>query len=424
MTNVTKIARHLSGFAFTIAAAGALTVHAASAQETIELPGGDRWLDADFEEVFRIGSAMGEEWEQFGDVRTVMFDGAGHLYVFDSQAERIFAVGHDGALIREIGRKGRGPGELRSAMEMVVREDGSAVVADLAHRAYLLFDANGDFERMVAKGGDPGITAIGPLMAARGSDVLVTTPAAPDRTFLLASRRHLIDWDDFTTRPIERIILSGEEAARDTIAEGWLPPRYETEEEWGTEVNDFEWSPGLYAGLLPDGSVAFSDSSSYAIRIAAPGTGVSRVLTRPFHAEPMTDRLVRAEQERRLEKASSGSGNSIVVNGEVITIDPARAREAERRRIEDLRFFYEVPVVRGLGTSWDGEIWVQRRSEEPGIDGPIDVLVADGRYLGSYPTGGTRIPDAFGPGGLVAFIEENELGVETVVVKRVPVDHR
>ena len=29
------------------------------------------------------------------------------------------------------------------------------------------------------------------------------------------------------------------------------------------------------------------------------------------------------------------------------------------------------------------------------------------------------IPDAFGPGGLVAFVERDELDVETVVVKRV-----
>ncbi|MYB98275.1 MAG: hypothetical protein F4X60_06945 [Gemmatimonadetes bacterium] len=35
------------------------------AQEVIELPGEDRWLEADFEEVFRIGSLAGEEWEQY-----------------------------------------------------------------------------------------------------------------------------------------------------------------------------------------------------------------------------------------------------------------------------------------------------------------------------------------------------------------------
>ena len=83
-----------------------------NAQEVIELPGEDRWLEADFEEVFRIGSLAGREWEQFGSVRRVAFDGAGHLYVFDTQADRIIVVDTDGALIREIGRTGEGPGRV------------------------------------------------------------------------------------------------------------------------------------------------------------------------------------------------------------------------------------------------------------------------------------------------------------------------
>ena len=78
-----------------------------------------------------------------------------------------------------------------------------------------------------------------------------------------------------------------------------------------------------------------------------------------------------------------------------------------------------VPVIRGLATTWDGHIWLVRRGEDPLSDGPIDVLTSDGRYLGSYPAGATVIPDAFGPGGLVAFVEKDEMDVETVVVKRV-----
>ena len=51
---------------------------------------------------------------------------------------------------------------------------------------------------------------------------------------------------------------------------------------------------------------------------------------------------------------------------------------------------------------------------------PSTCSTPDGRYLGSYRTGVTEIPDAFGPNGLAAFIETGELGVETVVVKRLP----
>ena len=105
-----------------------------------------------------------------------------------------------------------------------------------------------------------------------------------------------------------------------------------------------------------------------------------------------------------------------------MAIDAEKQRKTEREDIEHLQFFSEIPVIRALHTSWNGMIWVQRRGEELVSDGPVDVLDMAGRYVGSYRTGATGIPDAFGPDGLVAFIERDELGVETVVVKRVPLE--
>lgn len=64
---------------------------------------------------------------------------------------------------------------------------------------------------------------------------------------------------------------------------------------------------------------------------------------------------------------------------------------------------------------------MRRRGEEPESDGPVDLLTPDGRYLGSFPTDGVEIPDGFGPDGLAAFIETDELGVKTVVVGRLSV---
>ena len=45
----------------------------ALAQEVIELPAEDRILEAEFEEVYRVGSMDGEEWEVFGRVGGVGF---------------------------------------------------------------------------------------------------------------------------------------------------------------------------------------------------------------------------------------------------------------------------------------------------------------------------------------------------------------
>ena len=73
-----------------------------------------------------------------------------------------------------------------------------------------------------------------------------------------------------------------------------------------------------------------------------------------------------------------------------------------------------------LRTSRVGTIRVRRRGDEPGSDGPIDLITPDGRYPGSFAVDATGLPSAFGPDGLVAFVEKNELDVPTVVVKRLP----
>ena len=56
--------------------------------------------------------------------------------------------------------------------------------------------------------------------------------------------------------------------------------------------------------------------------------------------------------------------------------------------------------------------------------GPIDVVTAEGRYVGTFPAGATKMPDAFGPGGLAAFIELDDLDVASVVVRRLPAEVR
>ena len=152
--------------------------------------------------------------------------------------------------------------------------------------------------------------------------------------------------------------------------------------------------------------MAFSDSTTYAVKVVEPGAGVVRILKRPFQPEPVTGRTIRAEKRRwllRLEETAALGANL----------------QARRRSIEELEFHTELSVIRGLGTTWDGYIWVLRRGEGPRDNGPIDVLTPDGRYLGSYPAGTTALPAAFGPDGLVAFVEVSELRVQTVVVKRV-----
>ena len=158
--------------------------------------------------------------------------------------------------------------------------------------------------------------------------------------------------------------------------------------------------------MLPGGGVAFTDSSAYAIKVTTSSGDVVRVLRRPFRPEPVTERVRAGEIDRQLKEVGAETEGAWA--------------DMRREQIESMEFFDEVPVVRDLRTSWGGTIWIQRRGDEPASIGPIDMITPDGVYLGTFAAGATAMPSAFGPEGLVAFVETDELDVQTVVVKRLP----
>ena len=381
--------RGLAGAAVAACAIGPPGVAALRAQEVIELPAEDRRLEADFEELYRVGSMLGDEWDTFGQVADVGFDGAGNLYILDGQAARITVVDLQGGLLRQFGRLGEGPGEFsrRGTWALAVGGDGRATVYDANRLAFVRFDANGDFERSIRLEGPTRFISIPGLQAEAASASVVSTGE--------------VQYLDLSPPPqpsfryVMRYRLSGEQAGVDTVTAGWKPP--------GPGGMDFV--PVFRVGVLPDGGVAFTDSSDYAIKVAGPDGGPSRILTRPFRPLPLTDRMKADYIERHLGDADALAGP---------------ASDFLRAQLESIDSYHEIPVVRDLRTSREGTIWVRRGGDELGSDGPIDLITGDGRYLGTFATGATGMPAAFGPYGLVAFVERNDLDVATVAVKRLP----
>ena len=379
-----------------------------AAQEVIELPAEDRLLDADFEEIYRLGSLDGGGWDTFGSVEGLGFDGAGNLYILDTQAIRISVVDPQGNLVRQFIGEGEGPGEFGSnssrALEFAVMRDGRVAIYDPGRIGFALFGADGEFERTIPMGGDrwrqpmlsdiqafPGMERV--LSTTRV--VYFSTPdPGPGPQF-----RYVLSYD-----------LSSDEAAVDTAATTWKPP---------SDRQAFR--PELMAGALPGGGVAYSDSSAYAIKFTAPDGRVTRIVTRPFRPRPVTDRIRNEEIERRLESFETTrqpTGTPAMQAAMQAMI------EAQRAGIESMEFYPELPVLLALRTDWEGTIWVRRRGEYPETEGPIDVLTPEGDYIGTFPAVSTALPEAFGPDGLVAFLETDDLDVPYVVVKRLPVGVR
>ena len=392
-----------------------------AAQQVIDLPGRDQPLNADFEEVFRVGVMDGEPWEMFGGVRYVGFDVSGNLYIVDglggdlasagdlegamrrfqamlsSDGSRVLVFDASGDFVREFGSGGEGPGEFKTPMGFAVMRDGTMVVMDFGHRAYQLFDANGEFLRMVRGRGRWSTMFADP----RGGGVFtgdirtLTGGVTSSRTFVTSDGTPS---DPPTSRPVMRLDLGDEELQTDTVIEAWMPPRGDVDTNRPRNTSGSGalsaalsgvsrpavFEPRLLAGVLVDGGIVYSDSSAYALKITPPDAGeVARVIRRPLRPEPVT---------------------------------PAIRKEYEGNR----SVYPEIPVLRSLSTTWEGRIWVLRRGDEPDSAGPIDVVTADGRYVGTFPTDATRMPDAFGPNGLAAFIELDDFDVASVVVRRLP----
>ena len=236
-------------------------------------------------------------------------------------------------------------------------------------------------------------------------------------------------------RPIWRVELA-EGSEEEVFYEAWSPPPAEETRQisaGGISIASMGgppvFAPGLHTAALPGGSLAVVDSSAWLVKIVGPDGEVRSRLSRPVEAQEVTSPIERSEIERQLAELESGQGPRL----RIVTDDGSGEREMPqdavqemmRDRIQNRGFYPVIPVVRGLAAGWDGRLWVERRVEgNPTVDGPIDLVSSAGEYLGTVNAEGPGVPDAFGPDGLVAYIEQDEMEVPLVVVRRLPAELR
>jgi hypothetical protein len=409
------------------------------AQEVLELPGRDRALRVDEEEVYSIGSMAGEEWETFGAINGVAFDSEGNLYILDRMSFRVVKVGPQGRFLTDMGRSGGGPGEFGMPLSLTVTRSGEVRVFDMGQQGFTLFNPDGSFKstaRVSTAVSGEMFLPNGGLMSLPGGEIVDGGYSASAMTVVGAND------DPSAPRPVH-IFTLGEEATLSTTFEAWNPrtetgePREETLSGGGFQISApplRAFDPGLFVGVLPEGLLAIADTTTYTIKVVDPGKGVIRALERPFQPKSVTRRDQNAERDRRLEEiaareaSSSGSGTRARVissdggsGGSGIAVGPGQISDLLRARVEAMEFGPEIPVIAGMAADWDGRIWVERAGARVGEKGPIDLIGPDGLYLGTVQADEFRIPAAFGPGGLAAWVETDEFDVPVIVVKRLSI---
>jgi len=390
-----------------------------------ELDGPDVPLTALTEEVFTIGGWEAEDWDAFSRIFDVHFDPSGNLVVLDWEQGRVTVVATDGGLLRQISRRGQGPGEFRDAGAVAVHHDGRIVVRNWGHSAFLVFDGEGGFIEQFAdlSGSDQAtVMPTGPrttLNARERSYSTVLHPLPDGRIVVTPSgrARSLDVYDgqgERTTFYRASELGSGDEGAErlipargSQVGEGSLTAVALQATNSGPPV----FSPRLWVGVLSDGRVAVADSADYRVKLLGPGGSVLGTLERPIDPEPVTEEIREAERSRM-----GTGGLQVVFQGEG-GASSAQAEQIRQAMLAQITFADEIPVISGLAVDSDDRIWVQR-SEEHGARDPTDVLTADGQYVGTLSPGELRLPNAFGPGGLMAYVERDEMEAPIVRVIR------
>lgn len=405
------------------------------AAPTMGLDAPDHILTLQPEAVYRVGGLEAPDWATFGNVASLRFDGMGNLYVLDSEARQVTVIAPDGSFLRTQGDPGEGPGELSSPFGFAVSPGGEVAVFDLGHRGFLLYDAAGDYLRTVPvdiqelgfPGSDLSYHPSGGVVSGRGGIMVRRGPEAEEET-------------GPPTRPVIFYPFGEDEESR-VVYEAWdLPALPETERQnlsmsEGRSVTlsmpaERAFEPGLNTAVLPDGRIVVADSMGYRLKLVDLQGRVVGTLERPVPPTPVTDAIRRQEKERRLAELQEGEGPRMVIRmqsssggssggGEVA---PAAVREMMEKRLESMTYAPVIPVIEDVSVDGEGRIWVQRSSGVPGEPGPTDILTPEGRYIGTIPPDGLRIPRAFGPGGLLVRIETDEYDVPTLVVERLPAE--
>ncbi len=367
------------------------------------LDGPDVIVDAVTEEVFTVGSIAGNDWDTFGSVRSVHFDAQANLHIFDSQADHIVVVGPDGSLIRTVGGQGEGPGEFGNVTTAIVGRDGSYTVMGFSRID--LLEPDGAFVRSITM--DPMTTGI-----AMGG---VTLPDGRLVTSQFVRFGSDDDEADEVGRPIHIFPLDGTDP--EILYTAWELP--EEDEDMFDISGSLEsgmrigmsagraFEPRLDYELLTDGRLALIDSIGYRVKLIGLDGSVTGTIERPIGPLPVDDGIMEAERERYREAEAAVVESGARINAQV-----------EREGVEGRTFADELPVLYGLKVDWEDRIWLARRGPTGQDDGPTDIVTPGGDYIGTLPPDGLRTPDAFGPSGLLAYIESDEMDVPSVRVVR------
>lgn len=418
------------------AAAIALAVPRVHAQNPVRLPAADRVLTGNPAPVFAIGREEGEDWEILANVTQVAFDRADNVYVLDAGSSRILVFDRDGRYLHRIGQKGGGPGEYQNPVGIAILPDGNLAVQDNLN--YHMFRTDGTYIRTVTPaptgeaggsgqrvriGGIGASGAVGNAMLVRGMAPLpglnraaTGLPTAPQNAATVKLPIHL-----------DRI---GEHVTRTTIYEIEQTAPEVTSRQAGpggrggivmTRRRQRMFEPAVNIAALPTAAV-ISHESNYRIHVVHADGSNARIIERPFAPRRVTRRdqdRAREYQREQLRNMSMPSVSMSTPGGGTFSTGGNRLSDDQiEQQLREMEFAEEIAIIRRMLGDPQNRIWIERTGPDPFEPGPIDLIDAAGRYIGTIRD--LTMPVAVSASGLAAWIVKDEMDVQRVEVRQLP----
>lgn len=352
--------------------------------------------DWTFVQELRVGAIEGGDSITLGRIEDIGVDDQGRIFAADVMGAHVLVYDPAGRFIRRIGRSGRGPGEFREPMRLLLREDTLLVWDPVAWRI-TRFDTSG--------------TVLGTTAPPRPAQF----GQVPDVRFTAAGGLMQLGFDRYQTG-LEtalgnraRAVVRGPNSIErwDDSAPSW---------EVLTEVAGLEVYVDMEAGRIQDvafarrplwapaanGDVWHTDSGEYTVSRFTPDGARICTLALNLQNPPVTA----AERDAYYQGA------------DLTAPTPERVARAQRDR-EALPVPAEKPPLARLLVAADGPVWVGRTpATGPSADSAEwDVLDPAGAWLAV-----SRLPIGFIPhrvvGERVYGVERDSLGVNYVAVYR------
>lgn len=304
-------------------------------------------------------------------------DDLGRIHILNGATDRVVTFGPDGELIRELGRKGGGPGEFEMVGSMSVSESGEIALFDYGKMALVRWDSAGELLPQIHFPHPPNIGG-GPHQRHTSGGYLVSTGGRID------------------DERVQRLIaVTGEDTTLLAVApqpdQGMV-----MFEKCGGGVS----FPPLFTPTVVwdhrDGTTAVAPGAEYRIDLWRDGQ-LFRSIRRDIPVTPAT---------RELAIAEAGEGFTINFGRGPCTVPPDEYADARG-------WGPAVSAIARLALAPDGSLWVQRRVPGEG-NPPIDIFDADGAYAGTLPAG-TEFPALMLKDGAVGVITTDELDVQRLV---------